>query len=328
MSSERYYRCHQPVNLDLLSQFRGNNYILFDLETTGFNPKHTETTEDGVVIERLGDQITQIAAAAIAGDSLNVVGKTFNQRSQLTPEHLKLLIAETKRATAPGYQSLHWVLAFNHYHPLLQLTEEKAVTKLSRDDGTQFDFEYNVAGKLSDKGLLAFLKDQKNLPTQKDMLRKYMGWVVKQGKIAAAIGHNVHTFDKPFLNYILEDIYGLDKWGIGVIDTMWIARLLLVPAIYTLEDQGIEEAIILRMRLEKRRGSHNISSKLQDLRRVFKIDGGLAHDALGDTLSNVGVLKAIAAFLLKYREELLRDPNFIIFKNQAFTKHKFRDFKY
>jgi hypothetical protein len=102
-----YYQAYQNLGLDLLQKTQGKLFIIFDLETTGFNGSE-------------GDQITQIAAGLVDGTTLEMVGDPFYVRAGLIPQKVEQLTKEVLGSEDPGYQSLHWVLALNHHHPLTQ----------------------------------------------------------------------------------------------------------------------------------------------------------------------------------------------------------------
>lgn len=309
-----YYRMHQPANLDLVSQLASLKFVLFDLETTGFHAHEN-------------DQVTQIGAAIVDGSTLEIVSEPYDKKIKLNDFHYDRLLGEVNHKTPPGYQSAHWILALNGYHPLTRFSGEKGMTKLARDDGSVFDFEYDKVVRLSKEELAQVQKEQGELHSERVELGNFTSWVGGHG-VTMALGHNANNFDKPFLNFRLEEVYGMDPMALGVIDTMWLARLLLIPAIYTLEEKGVDQAKYLSVHLAKKRNTQNLSSKLQDLRSAFRIEGGLAHDAFGDITTNLAVLKSMSSFLLEHKDLLESDDKFQTNKNLVFHKHKEREFKY
>lgn len=311
---ENYFRAHQPKNLNILSQIKGMKYILFDLETTGFYAEES-------------DQITQIGASVINGDTLETEGDPFVAKIKLNDFHYGRLRREVRKEEHPGYQSAHWILALNGYHPLTRFSGEKSIVRLKREDDSEYDFEYQVVVKMTEEELVQLEEEQKVLGSEEEVLNDFLDWVESKNA-ERAIGHNACVFDKKFLNTRLK-LYGGRSFNKPVLDTMWIARLTFIPAVYTLSDMYVDEAWLIKKRLSRGKDNpENLSSKLQDLRDALKIEGGTAHDAYGDIITNLQVFKGMLLFLFKYKEKLDGSERFNNLKRQVFAKHKDRGFKY
>jgi len=299
----------------MAGSLKGHKLALFDLETTGFYAEQN-------------DQVTQIAAAVVDGDSLSILGEPLNLKAALNAFHMERLKDEVfLEGIQPGYQSVHWILALNGYHPLTRYTGETAIVELPREDETTFPFEYNVPQKLTKEEYFQVVRDIESLPSERKVLEQAMEWV-RNSKATMAAGHNANNFDKPFLNFRLEEVYGMDPLTLGVLDTLWLARLTLIPAIYALEDIGDQDSRYIANALAKKKNPENLSSKLQDLRYALRIVGGLAHDAFGDITTNLAVLVAIMEFLKKKKDILAGLEKFEEYRRQAFVKHRDRGFKY
>lgn len=312
--NENYFRAHQPKNLNILSQLKGKKYILFDLETTGFYAEES-------------DQITQIGASVVDGNTLETEGEPFVAKIKLNAFHYDRLRREVKKEEHPGYQSAHWILALNGYHPLTRFSGKKDIVRLKREDESEYDFEYQVVERMTEKEMKQLEDEQKVLGTEEEVINQFLDWV--ESKDAdMAMGHNACVFDKKFLNTRLK-LYGSRSFSKPVLDTMWITRLTFIPAVFILSDMLVDEAWLIKNRLSRGKvNPENLSSKLQDLRDALKIEGGTAHDAYGDIVTNLQVFKGMLLFLLKYKEELSSSEKFINLKKQIFAKHKERGFKY
>lgn len=309
-----YFKAHQPVDLDIARQLSNKTFALFDLETTGFYGDEK-------------DQLTQIGSLCVNGNTLEQVGEAFNSKARLNEFHLNRFRQEmAKEGDDPGYQSIHWILALNNYHPLNTFTDVTLKAELNNEDDSVFYKDYQMARKLSKNELESFISDQQHLPTEEQMLADFEGWCLIH-KVNFGMGHNAEQFDKKFLNDRLA-AHGRKPWKIPVIDTMWLVRLLLNPAILALRDSGDQDGKYLAVKLATKKNPEKLSSRLQDLRDVMGVEGGLAHDAVGDVRTNLQVLKWVIRFLKEKSPYLTGNPLFESNKVQVFAKHKARGFKY
>jgi DNA polymerase III alpha subunit (gram-positive type) len=145
------------------------------------------------------------------------------------------------------------------------------------------------------------------------------------------IAHNGDTFDKVFLLARCAH-HGLPLIPMTVTDTLWLSRLLYLPALLAVGSVlPCCDHVIASLRVFK--DPEKLSSKLQDLKNALNVEGGLAHSAEGDVLTLINVLNAMVLFLEEH-EELLSNPDSPVigqFQNlmeQALVKHQSNDFRY
>jgi DNA polymerase III epsilon subunit-like protein len=335
-----YYQAYQSMGLDLLQNTQGKLFVIMDLETTGFNGSG-------------GDQITQIAAGLVDGTTLEMVGDPFYVRAGLIPQKVDQLTKEVLGSEDPGYQSLHWVLALNHHHHLTQdesdhlknlfekgkIAQEEYASRLTSSfrevnlgpdyKGRDKIVKYKQPHKLSVEELSEVLHHDSTMrKSEEDSIMDFLKLVEDTGTFRF-IGHNADGFDKKFF---LDrcSYYGIAPTKMTVTDTMWLSRLLFIPAIQVLADNGDTESIKVRDTLNVFNNLSKLSSKLQDLRNAFGIPEEDAHTALGDIKVNLKVLVWIQQYLKKHNELLLGSLNskFEMLKVEAFASYQKNDFRY
>ena len=335
-----YYQAYQNLGLDLLQKTQGKLFIIFDLETTGFDGSE-------------GDQITQIAAGLVDGTTLEMVGDPFYVRAGLIPQKVEQLTEEVLGLEDPGYQSLHWILALNHHHPLTQDESEHLKNllekgKISQDEytsrviltskevnlgpdykGIDKIVKYNQPHKLSVEELSEVLhQDSTMRKSEEEAIDDFLTLVEDTGTFRF-IGHNADSFDKKFFLDRCR-YYGEGPTKMTVTDTMWLSRLLFIPALRTMAGNGDLESMEVMGALNVLGNEAKLSSKLQDLRNAFGIPEDEAHTALGDIRVNLKVLVWIQKYLKKHNELLLGSLNseFEMLKVEAFASYQKNDFRY
>lgn len=337
-----YFRAYLPSDPDLQGMLAGKDFVAFDLETTGFCGDQ-------------GDQITQVAAVLIDGTTLTEKGEPFARRARLNSAHMERLRVEVSSPVEPDSSSLHFVLALNGHHPLNKLQidilreslsagmiTEQHFRTLSREtprkdrrgeyaDGNPKYVKYQALHQLTPDEMLDFEEAQKALPKEEDVLRELQSWMSGHGSIRA-IGQNAYNFDKPFWNHRLR-AHGMPEQPLRVTDTMWLSRLLFLPALRTMAEMGDEESSVALEKLGALKDVDRLSSKLQDLRAALHVEGGEAHSAIGDVQTMVGVLRGMCSFLQKHRESLTREEGleavlFARYKMQALERHYQQGFRY
>ena len=335
-----YYQAYQNLGLDLLQKTQGKLFIIFDLETTGF--KGSE-----------GDQITQIAAGLVDGNTLEMVGDPFYVRAGLIPQKVEQLTKEVLGSEDPGYQSLHWVLALNHHHPLTQdesnhlknllekgkIGQEEYTARVASSHkevnlGPDFKgrdkiVKYNQPHKLSVEELSEVMHHDTTVrKSEEESLVDFIN-LIEDASTFRFIGHNADGFDKKFFQDRCY-VYGIAPVRMTVTDTMWLSRLLFIPALQVLAAHGDLESIQVRDSLNVFNNLSKLSSKLQDLRNAFCIPEEDAHTALGDISVNLKVLVWIQQYLKKHNELLqgLLKDKFEMLKVEAFASYQKNDFRY
>jgi DNA polymerase III alpha subunit (gram-positive type) len=339
-TTEEYYQAYQPADINLLNKMQGKLFIPWDLETTGFNGDR-------------GDQITQIAAMLIdvSSSGISVYKKPFHREIRLNEEKLQLLIQEAESPEDPGYQSLHWVLALNHHHRHTRPEAEYLEQMLAEGYISQSGYDFRMEGthRVHDAGFdrkgkpklqkyeqphkltLAEIQElveeeHANKVEEAVALEDFQSWMEEQGTYRT-LGHNAHSFDKTFYNHRREAL-GLSPKKMVVTDTMWVSRLLFIPAVLTMCDHGDEASKEIREALDTFKNGYKFSSKLQDLRAALKVSGGEAHRALGDVESTIEILKAMISYFSTHYEALTNDASPVkeLFEfNKAAAFHNFQE---
>lgn len=309
---ERYTRGFRPE--DHIPASLHGNWVMFDLETSGLaNDK--------------GNQVTQIAATIISVPGYNSLGSSLNLKARLTPRTESRLEYEVESVDKPlkGY-SPHGALAINQYHPHFQpeidpATGEQIVDEVTGDNGTVYK---NKRFKRLTPGQLREVKRHSDaLPEEEDVLKEFQGFCAKHN-VKGYIGHNIQSFDIPFINSRLE-LYNLPTLhDAPLYDTVVFSRMAFIPALQTLKylsdsikaDTDGDENEVDRIYKILAKGGPHVSSQLQDLREALGVAGGTAHDAMGDVETNVLVLRALDDFMDTYARTLEKELSSVHGGNQ------------
>ena len=305
--------------LEYLERLCTDSAVALDIETTGLDPQ--EPTK----------QVTQVAVVP-TDTSL----AQLNEKAGLTADVVTELCMESnKEPGALSKGSLHWVLRYNHYKDGLFSTYgersggilqggfvrvEKSTTvstTIGRQDQSATHTTLDVwtvpadsEVPLDDKGMECLLAYSARLPSEAAVLCATYDRLHPEG-LRYIIGQHVIDFDCTFLQARWQHVPAKERAnrsrilvpeGVKCIDTMWITRVLLLPALSVLGNRGMlseADAVVYSHLLSKgRRG--RASSHLQDLRTAFSIVGGTAHDAAGDCATNISVLESIKGLGTRY----------------------------
>lgn len=330
-----YYKAYQENGLDLLAKMEGKDFMVFDLETTGFDPHSC--------------QITQIAAVMVDGGTLQKKGEPFVRLISLNAHAVSRLAIEVLTEAVQDSDSLHYVLALNGHHRYTQnekdyllgaLTDglitsreyQDRVTHTSRvknkgewPNGKAKEFQYEQPHTLTQQEFVELLADEANRATEAEALTDFFLWM-RANNVTRVIGHNARLFDVPFLEvrFLCFNLY-IPK--LIVTDTMWLSRLLFLPAVIALFDTADRPGQIIDSLGGNR---EKLSSRLQDLRKALEVEGGLAHSAEGDVDTTINLLKEMCSFL-KSNEHFLESSHSSYFnelKEMAFERFHKNGFKY
>lgn len=290
----------------------GKKYLLFDLETTGFS---------GAV-----NQIVQFGSMLVEGTTLEAAQPPVGIKVQLDEESINLLEAEVKSNKTPGYESQHFVLALTGYHPLIRPIMDILQDQLDAGLITQEEFEnrtegaldeyidpvtgyqttFKVPHKITMDEFLQVKADNLQRVPEKEALEIFLQTTsIAEGKFA---GHNVLLYDIPFLNARLRK-YGLPELKVEeTLDTLWYCRLAFLPLVKALDEAGDPEAHRIHQYLLNQYSKPlGLSSRLQELRESLAVDGGLAHDAVGDVFTNLNVLKVLVSFITSRQDSITKE---------------------
>lgn len=273
------------------------NQIYIDLETTGLD-KHK----------------CQIVQVGMATDT-----KEFSKKCRLNDDTMAQLEKELDSGVVLDTSSMHWVLAFNSYDTKF-ISFSNTINAHGRP--------YNVPNRMTKEAFNDFKQAQYPLPCEKSLLRKAKRFMAEamEVKESVVVGHNIVRYDLPFFASRYE-AYDMPSFSYGkVVDTMWLSRLHLLPAIELLAEIGNESSLRLSEKLKTPKG---LSSKLQDLALAFGVEEGLAHDALGDVKTNRAVYTKVVAFMDENRTDIInlgvkvREAS-----DKAHAKYAKRNYKY
>lgn len=296
--------------------------VALDIETTGLDPALPTA------------QVTQVAIVPTAADAA-----CMNEKAGLTEDVVSgLQVESTKEPGSVSKGSLHWVLRYNHYFdglletygsrsgtsPSGYVRVEKTVTtcvtvgapcnRSTESSSTVWRVPADSEIPLDSSSMERLLEHSRGLPSEAAVLCSTYDRL-REGGLRYIIGQNVIEFDCTFLQsrwlrvpvdergnrsrLILPD-------GVKCIDTMWIARVLMLPALTSLDKHGIlsEEDVKVLRYLQSKGRPGRASSHLQDMRSAFSIRGGTAHDAAGDCRTNISVLRSIQAICSRYIGQL------------------------
>jgi DNA polymerase III epsilon subunit-like protein len=342
--------------------------LVIDLETTGLDPKKAQITQIGAGLAHPSDGFKKATKTFSSHIDLNEdVYKALEEES--VEGHSKKLeelgLEQYKGQLSPHVDSAHWLLAYNSHHPHNKWEEDEngnpveeqmhgskgpLYADLKNPDGSKAVDEqgntlpdtskprmYRVPKRLSLEEINAIKEDAKvhGQPTEKEALIKLVEWIKSLGDLVVC-GHNVMVFDWVFLNERLA-FYGLPKLSeVRFFDTMWVARLVFIPALETIveisEDFDIEGDTAEKV-LEILKGSKSKpSSSLQSLRSALKISGGAAHTALGDVETTIELLHKLHKFIVTLAEKtannLTLSGKYQENSNKAWDSYEKKNFKY
>ena len=282
MDASSYMKELSSKGLGYLKDLSLKHLVALDIETTGFSPTQA--------------QVTQVGMMAVGHNR-----PRMSTKCRLTEETLQKLRVESSSKVLSCLKrgSTHWVLRYNNYHPMFRRYGElllggPCAHKLAvmtpkglqfAEQGSEIPLLPNDMRLLSD-GLL-------NLPEEKNLLTGLFSQLQTMPPGTGILGQNIILFDIPFLEGRAGH-YGMNSWfHPRVVDTMWISRVLLIPALEILAPDDAKSSSILR---KLTLASGKVSSSLQDLVVALVATGGTAHDALGDCQTTVSVLKKMQEY--------------------------------
>lgn len=308
--------------LPYLDTISTEGMLALDIETTGLDPL-TETS-----------QVTQVAMVD-ARDGSTVLDK----KASLTDGVMFGLGREAD--SCPGALSkgsLHWVLRYNHYTKGLFYTYgELSGVPASKHVRVEKTTSCKMLVNHKDVGLESTSSEIWSVPADSEApltgvwmkeLALYSDTLADEGALLTGLydllrdrnpvcllGQNIIGFDCRFLqarweHYRKQEDSGRSSTLIpestNIVDTMWIARVLFLPALVSLKTVGaLDDAgsSMLTYLLSRGRGG-GPSSSLQDLRHALSAQGGEAHDAAGDCRTNIEVLEGMRSACSKYRVDI------------------------
>ncbi len=255
--------------LDDYLDFENNVLIFVDLETLGVNPTYE------------CEQITEMAAWSIAGDTLEVVDK-LNYKINLL-ESTRMLLDDPNSVEREGWeyrQSRRGKHAISNPHDVLKMTKYNTI------DATPLD-------------------EQTALRNLSNFVSRYENQVV--------VAHNI-GFDMKFIMKRSAK-YGYDFPCIKALDTLTLSRYFLSPALEVLtEDVSVKKlADELYRETNQRR---YISSRLGDLAKSFGINSDNWHTASADVEMLLGVYDKMIRFFEEHSDtDISHKQREIIFRN-------------
>ncbi len=317
--------------------------IVMDLETTGLNPAKAQITQIGAACVSPEDNFQKIVKSFEA--NIDLLPEVYNQLEGESIESHEQKLSELglehyKGQLSPHVDSAHWLLAYNNHHPLNQwekgedgsLVEEQMHdssgplfasrknpdgTTMIGEDGKPIPDEtkprmYRVPKRLSKEQIEAIKKDatSSGMPTEEKALKEFHSWLSETPN-GIVCGHNAMAFDWTFVNQRFE-LYGLPKIaGKKFYDTMWVSRLIFIPALETLVeiqeefdiDGDTPEKILSILKGSKSKPS----SALQSLKTALKLPGGLAHTAIGDVETTIQLFKKMHGFIKSFSAKIESD---------------------
>lgn len=308
--------------LPYLDTISTEGMLALDIETTGLDPL-TESS-----------QVTQVALVD-AHDCSTVL----DQKSALTEGVMFGLHREME--SCPGALSrgsLHWVLRYNHYTKGVFFTYSELSgvpaskhVRVEKKTSSKVLINHKDVGLESTSSEIWSVPADSEVPLTSDWLKELTLYsdtladeeavltglydLLRDRKPACLLGQNIIGFDCSFLQA---------RWGFyrkqedscrsstlipestNIVDTMWIARVLFIPALVALKTVGALDdngSSMLSYLLSKGRGG-GPSTSLQDLRHALAVQGGEAHDAAGDCRTNIGVLDGMRAACARCRVDI------------------------
>ena len=308
---------HQYLKLDdLLNNvlnFKGRDLLLLDTETTGVKGER--------------DQLTQIAAAIVNGESLTVK-KEFNEKVQLLPGIQNSLfdkmspemIARSEKEKAKKNLGLKDILQMTNYFDLSK--QEKGEMSKSKDKGQYLKGKYQEAAP-------------KN--TEKEVIESFLNFIRSSNK-PIIVAHNL-DFDVSFLKERMK-LYGLKETELGSpsnqLDTLDLVKHYFVPALQSLMKTPNENVKKIAMKIltkitkisnreYKKKGTIRFSStaSLGPQSQALQIDAKGWHDAFADIMMMLDVMKKVIKFLKDNKDTIENESDFYDRKDDMKTRGKF-----
>jgi DNA polymerase III alpha subunit (gram-positive type) len=346
MTNNKYFEKYMEVGVSFPEALKDQSFMVFDLETTGLDGDHA--------------QVTQVAGAIVNGTTFEVSSE-FYRRIRLTdragkfPNNVLRLNEEVASHREQGTDSIHWVLTYNKHHPLFRFQDEILKDDLDAGKITQEEYtrllpatqgtmqngtwpdgnprmkKFSLPRVLTRDQLEEFLDDDADNGVEEEVaLSDFYLWMEEQG-VTKAAGHNAHIFDKKFITK-RAGMYDLMGFWIPVTDTMWISRLIFLPALRAMAESGDAEATFIITKLNVWKNIDRLSSSLQDLREAFGVEGGEAHNAQGDVRTNILVLKAMVEKMQAWNIQLIpggaAHDRYVQLANEAFAANQKKGFGY
>ncbi len=290
MDASSYMKELSVKGLGYLKDLSFKKLAVLDIETTGFSPAHS--------------QVTQVGMMAVGHNR-----PRMSTKCRLTTDTLRKLELEASYPVVGGLKrgSTHWVLRYNSYHPMFRRYGEFLIggpcahkLAIMTPTGLQFaDQGSEIPLVPADMRILS--KGPLNLPEERNLLTGLFSQLQTLPPGTSMLGQNIMGFDIPFLE-ARAALYGINAWfHPKVVDTMWISRVLLIPTLEVLApDDNLSSKILSKLT----QPSGKVSSSLQDLVVALGATGGAAHDAMGDCLTTVNVLKKMQEYAI-YADDIL-----------------------
>jgi hypothetical protein len=295
MRTSEYKKKLAAGGLDYVAGLNLPNLVSFDIETTGLPGAS-------------GVQLTQ--AGMVLGDYKNTV--LLSSRCHLNDSTMSTLRLEAM--TAPGTLkkgSRHWVLRYNGYSPVFKSYQDYLQSwgcphKLaSLHEGRLVFVDGSAERPLGPSHMLLLEEEMHMYPDEARLLSTIHDCMAEHLPGRALLGQNILDFDIPFVNARAEALgmAGID--AAEVVDTVWISRIIIIPALQVLSDVDPLSGKLLYA-LTDFRGK--VSSHLQDMRKVFAVMGGQAHEAVGDCITTLGLVSKFQEYAVWAKGRLATLP--------------------
>lgn len=240
--------------LNTFLNFENKVLIMFDIETLGLNPSYDY------------EQITEIAACAISGDTMQEL-KKINFKVKLSESAKELLenSDSIQRFNWERRQSKRGKTAFTDPNELLKMTH--------------------------------YYEIQSKCETEESAIKKFYEFV-EQYEDVVLVAHNAE-FDVSFV-HTRGNQYQLNFPITEVLDTLRLSQFFFVPLVDTLKDADASELYDCLSRKNRKR--IHISSRLGDLASAFKINSEMWHSASADVDMMNQVMIKIIEFLETHKQ--------------------------
>jgi hypothetical protein len=162
-------------------------------------------------------------------------------------------------------KSTHWVLAYNHRHPLFQLDDSGKLVK-----------------RLDPKDIAEIESLDALLPSEEEALSEFSNMYKNAGNPILA-GHNVIKFDNVFIQGRLAALKVEPLEIRDSLDTMVFAEALFYPAVTKAPDSAVSKSA----------SAVGNSKSLENLVKVLNVRDGVSHTAAADVRMNVRVLQGM-----------------------------------
>ena len=300
---------------DIGSLLVEDSVVCLDLETFGLVP------EEGIIL--------QIGGHHMRYSTFENMG-SFAEYVRLTPELMDRLECEVLSDCEPGHESVHWMLMYGHYlGSFIKSSGRKKTVIRERPDGvSHFKYTYEVPVKMEPQDLPEFKKKVGDLRTEGDILQDFFYNFLDKSETKIIVGHNIYDFDRVFLNKRCT-LLGMDRTlgdNYHYVDTMWVCRFNIVPALLYLKDLHNELGTSVLLRLSK---DGRISSSQDDLRKIFCPSvGGVSHSAEVDAEVSLHLLKGFQGFYVHFADILNGSTDYLNLVRMMYGKHKGDGFNY